>query len=77
MVDQDIVRLIENFKPKVTKTSEYESYYWEARWGISTREMDVIYYNNGCCKGYLSSFGKLRRLDDEDLEYVKNFLGLK
>ena len=77
MVDQDIVKILENFKPEITTASEYKSYYWDVRWGMSTRELDVVYYNNGDCAGYLLSFGEIRRLDDENLGYIKNFLGLK
>ena len=72
-----IEKILANAKPSVTKTREYVVYYWEARWGLGTRDMDLVHYiSDDRWEGYLTAFGEMRLLGSKEIKFVRNYLDL-
>lgn len=72
-----IEKILANAKPSITNTREHVVYYWEVRWGLSTRDMDLVHYiSDDRWEGHLTAFGEMRPLGSEEIKFVRNYLGL-
>ena len=72
-----IEKILANAKPSIIKAREYVVYYWEAKWGLGTRDMDLVYYiSDDRWEGYLTAFGETRLLSSKEIKFVRNHLGL-
>lgn len=72
-----IEKILANTKPSITKTHERVAYFWEDRWTLGTRYLELVHYiSDDQWEGYLTVFEKTCELSSEEIEFVRNYLDL-